>query len=135
MNPQDTTGNTPQAQQPTQPVTPLQTAPQPTTTPQPVQEQPQATLKELEVRFEDDLVLTVTPDTVNDMRFLEIYEQVTEDMSKIPKLLRFMFGDAAYEGVFKYYEDKGQKFTITKMGEVFTKLDNDLNNNPDFLRQ
>lgn len=135
MNPQDTTGNTPQAQQPTQPVTPPQTAPQPATTPQPVQEQPQATLKSIEVKFEDDLVLTVTPEMVNDMRFLEVYSEASEDMTKISKLLRFMFGHEAYEGVFKYYESKGQKFTITKMGEVFEKLESDLSSNPDFLRQ
>jgi hypothetical protein len=125
MNPQDQSGQVPQQQQPTQPVQqPQQVAPV----------QPQ-TPKVLEVRFEDDLVINVTPETVNDMRFLEIYEQVSEDMAKIPRLLRFMFGDAQYEGIFKYYEAKGQKFTITKMGEVFEKLDSDLNSNPDFLRQ
>lgn len=125
MNPQDQSGQVPQQQQPTQPVQqPQQAAPV----------QPQ-TPKVLEVRFEDDLVINVTPETVNDMRFLEIYEQVSEDMAKIPRLLRFMFGDVQYEGIFKYYEAKGQKFTITKMGEVFEKLDSDLNSNPDFLRQ
>lgn len=105
----------------------------PTPQSQPVQAQPQQ--KVLEVRFEDDLVLTVTPQKVNDMRFLELYEEVAESEFKIPKLLKFMFGEEAYEGIHKYYNDRGRVFEITKMGEVFQKLDSDLNSNPDFLRQ
>lgn len=138
MNPQDQ--SQPQAT-PTQPVAPVpQHVNAPSVMPtQPVQAQPvqpaQEQLKVLEVKFEDDLILTVTPETVNDMRFLELYEEVAESEFKIPKLLKFMFGAEAYEGIYKYYEAKGQKFTITKMGEVFEKLDKDLNSNPDFLRQ
>lgn len=128
MNPQDQS-----QQQPTQPQAVAPVAPQ---APQPVQAQPQAQPpKVLHVKFEEDLIIDVTPETVNDMRFLELYEEVAESEFKIPKLLKFMFGAEQYEGIFKYYEAKGQKFTITKMGEVFQKLDSDLNSNPDFLRQ
>lgn len=127
MNPQDQPQQQPTQQPQFQQV--AQTSPQL----QPVQAQPQQ--KVLEVRFEDDLVLTVLPEQVNDMRFLELYDEVSENEFKIPKLLKFMFGEQAYEGIHKYYNDKGQRFEITKMGEVFQKLDSDLNSNPDFLRQ
>lgn len=140
---QDQNGNAPQ-QQPTQPVQP-QAAPQQAAQPLapqvdvsniPAADQlPQPPAKTLEIKFEDDLIMTVTSDTVNDMRFLDLYGQVSEDMTQISKLLRFMFGSEKYESIFAYYERKGQKFTITKMGEVFEKLDADLNSNPDFLRQ
>lgn len=130
-----------QQQQPQQPVQPMsipqnqaQSIVNNIPTPQQAQamQQPQ---KSLQVRFEDDLILTVLPEQVNDMRFLELYDEVSENEFKIPKLLKFMFGAEAYEGIHKYYNDKGQRFEITKMGEVFEKLDKDLNSNPDFLRQ
>lgn len=89
----------------------------------------------LAVKFEDDLIMKVYPETVNDMRFLELYEEVAESEFKIPKLMKFMFGEDAYNRIYDYYEKKGEKFTITKMGEVFERLDRDLNSNPDFLRQ
>lgn len=134
MNPQDQPQQQP-TQQPSQ-IDMAQVSARPEMPPlnvQPVQAQPQQ--KVLEVRFEDDLVLTVTPQKVNDMRFLELYEEVAESEFKIPKLLKFMFGEEAYEGIHKYYHDRGRVFEITKMGEVFQKLDSDLNSNPDFLRQ
>ena len=131
----DQTPNGAQApQQPTQPTVPQHVSAPAVHSTQPVQSQPTPP-KVLEVKFEDDLVLTVSPEVVNDMRFLELYEEVAESEFKIPKLLKFMFGEEQYDGIFKYYESRGQKFTITKMGEVFQKLDSDLNSNPDFLRQ
>lgn len=90
--------------------------------------------KSLELRFEDDLVMHVTQDIVDDMRFLEMYEQLSENQAKIPSFLKFILGDEKYESIHKYYQAKGGKFTITKMMEVFTKLDHDLNSNPDFLK-
>lgn len=133
MNPEQQQSNAPQAQpqQPMQPVAP-QISAQPEM-PQLPPQQPQPERKILEVKFEDDLVLTVDSETVNDMRFLELYEQVATSNFYIPKLLKFLFGDARYESIHEYYNKKGQKFTITKMEQVFEKLDHDLNNNPDFL--
>lgn len=134
MNPQEQDQtNAPQAQpqQPTQPVAPQINA-TPQMPPLPPQ-QPQPERKILEVKFEDDLVLTVDSDTVNDMRFLELYEQVATSNFYIPKLLKFLFGEDRYESIHTYYQNKNQKFTITKMEQVFEKLDHDLNNNPDFL--
>lgn len=101
----------------------------------PVYQAPQPQAKLLEVEFEPDLKLYVSPETVDDMRFLELYEQVASSSMYIPKLLKFLFGEKEYEGIHDYYQKKGQKFTITKMEQVFEKLDTDLNSNPDFLRQ
>lgn len=86
------------------------------------------------IQFEDDLKFEITSDVVDDMRFMDLYAEVSEDQLKIPKLMRFLLGADNYESIFTYYESKGQKFRITKFGEVFEKLDKDLNANPDFLR-
>lgn len=86
------------------------------------------------IQFEDDLKFEITSDVVDDMRFMDLYAEVSEDQLKIPKLMRFLLGEKEYESIFTYYESKGQKFRITKFGEVFEKLDKDLNANPDFLR-
>lgn len=142
MNPQDQNAPQAQPQQPTQPEVPQHVSAPSVHSTQPVQTQPQAAqapqqIEErlLEVKFEDDLVLTVSSETVNDMRFLELYEQVATSNFYIPKLLKFLFGEEKYEGIHEYYNKKGQKFTITKMEQVFEKLDHDLNNNPDFLKR
>lgn len=127
MNPQDQS----QPMQ-NQPVPPHAHAPAVHST-EPVQA-PQEPQKSLELRFEDDLIMHVTQDIVDDMRFLEMYEQLSENQAKIPSFLKFILGDEKYESIHKYYQAKGQKFTITKMMEVFTKLDHDLNSNPDFLK-
>ena len=139
MNPQDQT--TQPQPTPTQPVAPAQ-APQPVqATPQPPQlgivnsNPTQAEPKKLEVKFEDDLILYVTSDTVDDMRFLELYDTVSENNMKLPKLLRFMFGDKEFESIYAYYESKGQRFSMTKMEAVFEKFNTDMNSNPDFLRR
>ena len=100
----------------------------------PQQPSPASQPKTMQVVFEDDLVMTITSDTVNDMRFMELYDLVNEDYMKLPKLLRFMFGDEEYESIFTYYESRGQKFTMTKMESVFEKFNNEMNTNPDFLR-
>ncbi len=131
MNPNEN-GAQSAPQQPTQPeqTAPVQTPPQ-------VQPQQSQAPEErvLEVKFEDDLIMTVSSETVNDMRFLELYEQVATSNFFIPKLLKFLFGEDRYESIHAYYNKKGQKFTITKMEQVFEKLDHDLNNNPDFLKR
>lgn len=134
--PQENDGSQPQPQQPIQqPPQQHVSAPAVHTT-QPVQSQPvQPQAPVLEVKFEDDLILTVTADTVNDMRFLELYEQVATSNYYIPKLLKFLFGEDKYESIHEYYNSRGRKFEITKMEQVFEKLDHDLNNNPDFLRR
>jgi hypothetical protein len=89
--------------------------------------------KTIIVKFEEDLQFTITADVVDDMRFMELYAEVSEDQLKITKLIKWLLGEKQYESIFTYYESRGQKFTITKFGEVFEKLDKDLNANPDFL--
>lgn len=89
--------------------------------------------KTIIVKFEEDLQFTITADVVDDMRFMELYAEVSEDQLKITKLIKWLLGEKNYESIFTYYESRGQKFTITKFGEVFEKLDKDLNANPDFL--
>lgn len=89
--------------------------------------------KSITIRFEDDLAFEVTSDVIDDMRFMELYAEVSEDQLKITKLIKFLLGEANYESIFTYYESKGQRFTITKFGQVFEQLDKDLNANPDFL--
>ena len=110
--------------------------------PAPVESQPAAPApqqpaqpeeKKLEIKFEEDLKFYVTRDVVDDMRFMELYGEVSEDQLKVTKLLRFLLGSDNYESIFTYYESRGQRFTITKFTEVFTKLDKDLNSQPDFL--
>lgn len=120
---------------PQQPTQPEQTAP--VQTPPQVQPQQSQAPEErvLEVKFEDDLILTVSSKTVNDMRFLELYEQVATSNYYIPKLLKFLFGEERYESIHTYYNSRGGVFEITKMEQVFEKLDHDLNNNPDFLKR
>lgn len=115
-----------QAQQPTQPVSGEAQAP---ATAPVAPQQPAA----LEMVFEDDLRFTITSEKVNDMRFLELYEELSENQLKIPKLLKFLLGEANYKGIYDYYESRGKKFTITKMGEAFGQLEKHLQENPDFL--
>jgi hypothetical protein len=128
-----------QAQQPTQPPVPPVSAEldgQPTAQIAPAPQAPAATPpepKSLDIKFEDDLILTVAADTINDMRFLELYEEIMDNQLKLPKLFKFMFGPEEYARIFTYYESRGQKFTITKMGQVFGDLEKDLNARPDFL--
>jgi len=90
--------------------------------------------KSIWIVFEEDLKFEITPDVVDDMRFMDLYAEVSEDELKISKLMRFLLTPAGYESIFQYYESKGQRFSITKFGEVFEKLDKDLNSQPDFLR-
>lgn len=92
-----------------------------------------ANQKVIIIKFEDDLQFVVTADKVDDMRFMELYAEVSEDQLKITKLIKWLLGAEKYESIYTYYESKGQRFTITKFGEVFEKLDKDLNANPDFL--
>lgn len=142
-----------QNQQPTQPAAqPIQTGPAPAAGPTPAAPAMQAEQTQLQqaaaapaapaqpqqntmtIQFEADLKFEITSDVVDDMRFMDLYAEVSEDQLKIPKLMRFLLGADNYESIFTYYESKGQKFRITKFGEVFEKLDKDLNANPDFLR-
>jgi len=88
----------------------------------------------IEVVFEDDLKFNITAEVMDDMRFMDLYAEVAEDQLKIPKLMRFLLGAAEYDSIFTYYESRGKRFSITKFGEVFEKLDKDLNSNPDFLK-
>jgi len=104
---------------------------QPTNSPN---KQTPAKIKSIVVVFEDDLKFEITPEVVDDMRFMDLYAEVAEDQLKIPKLMRFLLGSAEYDSIFTYYESRGQRFSITKFGEVFEKLDKDLNSNPDFLK-
>ena len=118
-----------QTNQPTQPAAapqqPAQAAPVAPAAPQPK--------KSITIKFEEDLKFEVTSDVVDDMRFMELYAEVSEDQLKVTKLIKWLLGEKNYESIFTYYESRGQKFTITKFGEVFEKLDKDLNANPDFL--
>lgn len=134
-----------QTQQPTQPAPVVQ----PVAQPQPMVGQPDnigtpapavapaapAQEKSLMIKFEDDLQFEVKREIFDDMRFMDLYAEVTEDQLKVSKLVRFLIGSDNYESIFHYYESKGQRFTITKFGEVFEKLDSDLQSNPDFLKQ
>lgn len=118
-----------QNNQPTQPAAapqqPAQAAPV-----APVAQQPK---KSITIKFEEDLKFEVTSDVVDDMRFMDLYAEVAEDQLKVTKLIKFLIGADNYQSIFTYYESRGQKFTITKFGEVFDQLDKDLNSNPDFL--
>lgn len=89
--------------------------------------------KAITIKFEEDLKFEVTSDVVDDMRFMDLYAEVSEDQLKVTKLIKFLIGADNYESIFNYYESRGQRFTITKFGEVFEQLDKDLNSNPDFL--
>lgn len=89
--------------------------------------------KSITIKFEEDLKFEVTSDVVDDMRFMDLYAEVAEDQLKVTKLIKFLIGADNYQSIFTYYESRGQKFTITKFGEVFDQLDKDLNSNPDFL--
>jgi hypothetical protein len=91
--------------------------------------------KKITITFESDLQFDITADKIDDMRFMDLYAEVSEDELKIPKLMRFLLGDAEYDSIFTYYESRGQRFTITKFGEVFERLDKDLNAQPDFLKR
>lgn len=115
--------------QPTQPAAaPQQPAPAAPVAPA----APQAP-KAITIKFEEDLKFEVTSDVVDDMRFMDLYAEVAEDQLKVTKLIKFLIGADKYQSIFTYYESRGQKFTITKFGEVFDQLDKDLNSNPDFL--
>lgn len=115
--------------QPTQPAAaPQQPAPAAPVAPA----APQAP-KAITIKFEEDLKFEVTSDVVDDMRFMDLYAEVAEDQLKVTKLIKFLIGADNYQSIFTYYESRGQKFTITKFGEVFDQLDKDLNSNPDFL--
>lgn len=136
----------PNNQQPQQPVNPIDTPEfdqaartvsaaingQPAPAVQPPAAAPAPT-KSITIKFEEDLQFEVTSDVIDDMRFMELYAEVSEDQLKITKLIKFLLGEAQYESIFTYYESKGQRFTITKFGQVFEQLDKDLNANPDFL--
>jgi hypothetical protein len=142
-NQMDQNAQQPQPSQPQQPINPIDTpafhqaastvsaALNPQPAPAPVMPaQPQ---KAIVIEFEPDLKFTVTADVVDDMRFMELYAEVSEDQLKITKLIKWLIGADNFESIFTYYESRNQKFTITKFGEVFEKLDKDLNANPDFL--
>lgn len=115
--------------QPTQAAPVAPAAPQPAPAAAPA---PQAD-KSITIKFEEDLQFTVTSDVFDDMRFMELYAEVSENELKVTKLVKFLIGDKNYQSIFDYYEKRGQKFTITKFGEVFEKLEKDLNAQPDFL--
>lgn len=120
-----------QNNQPTQPVA---AAPQPAAQPAPaVAPAAPEPKKAIIIKFEEDLQFEITSDVVDDMRFMDLYAEVSEDQLKVTKLIKFLIGADKYESIFNYYESKGQRFTITKFGEVFEQLDKDLNANPDFL--
>ena len=132
MNPNE------QNQQPNQPQ-PAPAAPAAFTPPQAANVAPAAPAapapqKSITIEFESDLKFEITADKIDDMRFMDLYAEVSEDELKIPKLMRFLLGAAEYDSIFTYYESKGQRFSITKFGQVFEKLDKDLNSQPDFLR-
>lgn len=124
MDPNDQNNN-----QPTQPAAPQQPAPAAPVAPAAPQQK-----KSITIKFEEDLKFEVTSDVVDDMRFMDLYAEVSEDQLKVTKLIKFLIGADNYESIFNYYESRGQKFTITKFGEVFEQLDRDLQSNPDFLR-
>ena len=130
MNP---TEQNQQPNQPTQPAPAPAAAPAAPAAPQPAPVAP-APQKSITIVFEEDLQFQITADKIDDMRFMDLYAEVSEDELKIPKLMRFLLGAAEYDSIFTYYESKGQRFSITKFGQVFEKLDKDLNSQPDFLR-
>lgn len=130
MDPNDQNNN-----QPTQPAAAAQPATAQFTPPQAANVAPAAPQqkKSITIKFEEDLKFEVTSDVVDDMRFMDLYAEVSEDQLKVTKLIKFLIGADNYESIFNYYESRGQRFTITKFGEVFEQLDKDLNSNPDFL--
>jgi len=143
MNPNEQNQQPPQpvavpfAQPQPQPVAPQapQTSAQPVMPPLPeMQPAAAAPQKSITIKFEEDLQFQITAEKIDDMRFMDLYAEVSEDELKIPKLMRFLLGAAEYDSIFTYYESKGQRFSITKFGQVFEKLDKDLNSQPDFLR-
>lgn len=91
--------------------------------------------KHLTLRFESDLVFYIVKDTVDDMRFFDLYAMVSENEFKVPEIIKFMIGADKYESIFEYYESKGQKFKISRFMEVFQTLDKELNADPDFLKR
>lgn len=93
------------------------------------------TEKHLTLRFETDLVFYVVKDTVDDMRFFDLYAMVSENEFKVPEIVKFMIGAEKYQSIFDYYESKGLKFKISKFMEVFGALDKELNADPDFLKR
>lgn len=114
-----------------QPLVPDATAQQSMPQLPPVQPQTQ---KSIVIEFEPDLKFEVTSDKVDDMRFMDLYAEVSEDQLKVSKLIKWLIGPEQYESIYTYYESRGSKFSITKFGEVFEKLDKDLNAQPDFLK-
>lgn len=130
MNPND------QNNQPTQPAAaaPITAADIPNVPLAPIAQAIDSQKKSITIKFEEDLKFEVTSDVVDDMRFMDLYAEVSEDQLKVTKLVKFLIGDKNYQSIFAYYESRGQKFTITKFGEVFEQLDRDLQSNPDFLR-
>lgn len=125
-----------QSQQQTQ----SQPAPSEAAAPAPVQpqstqfgDQIEPTEKHVTMTFEEDLKFFVTQETVDDMRFFDLYATVSENEFKVPEIIKFMIGPEKYDSIFKYYEARGQKFKISKFMSVFQQLDKDLNSDPDFL--
>lgn len=125
MNPNDQQPQTPQ---------PAPAPQQPAAEPQPAAPvAPAVPEKSITIKFEEDLQFVVTADVIDDMRFMDLYAEVAEDQLKISKLIKFLIGADKYESIYTYYESRGQKFSITKFGQVFEQLDKDLNSQPDFL--
>ena len=67
------------------------------------------------------------------MRFFELYAKAEGNPAMIGEMFKFLFGQEQWEGIFEYYESKGQKFTISKFTSVFRDFESELNANPDFL--
>ena len=98
-------------------------------------DQVEPTEKHLTLEFEPDFKFFIVKDTVDDMRFFDLYATVSENEFKVNEIIKFMIGPEAYDSIFEYYESKGQKFRISKFMEVFGKLDKALNSDPDFLNR
>lgn len=131
MNPQDQAAQNAQTQNQSQP--PIQPPAVDVSNIPAADQLPKKEKKQLAVRFEDDLVIYLDSDVVDDMRFFELYSKAEKDPTMIADMFKFLFGEEQWQGLFDYYESKGQKFTISKFVTVFKDFEDQLNNNPDFL--
>lgn len=102
----------------------------------PVQAQPQPEQKVIQVKFEDDLILSFKEDALDDMRLFDVLDEFsTTNEFALRRLFPILFGKAEWEKAYAYYENAGRPFKISHMMKVFEEQVAPHLNDPAFLRK
>lgn len=103
---------------------------------QPVQATPQPEQKEIQVRFEDDLILSFKEDALDDMRLFDVLDEFsTTNEFALRRLFPILFGQKQWETAYAYYEKAGRPFKISHMMKVFEEQVAPHLQDPAFLRK